>query len=50
LPVDAASNLPRFAYVHAPDGSPDLGFRFAGLAPSGKLPASIDFALRGQPE
>jgi hypothetical protein len=25
LPVDPVTNLPRFAYVHAPDGSPDLG-------------------------
>ena len=46
LPVDAATNLPHFAYVHAPNGSPDLGFRFAGVAPTGPLPASIDFALR----
>ncbi len=45
LPVDPATNLPHFAYVHAPDGSPDLGFRFAGVAPTGPLPDSIDFAL-----
>ena len=50
LPVDPATNLPHFAYVHAPDGSPDLGFRFAGLAPTGPLPASIDFALRRRQE
>ena len=30
-----ATNLPRFSYVHAPDGSPELGFRFAGLAQGG---------------
>ncbi len=46
LPVDAATNLPHFAYVYAPDGSPDLGFRFAGVAPTGALPDSIDFGLR----
>ncbi|HEX2942325.1 MAG TPA: calcineurin-like phosphoesterase family protein [Rhodopila sp.] len=46
LPVDPATNLPRFAYVHAPNGSPDLGFRFAGVAPTGPLPSSIDFPLR----
>ncbi len=46
LPVDPATNLPHFAYIHAPQGSPDLGFRFAGLAPTGNLPASIDFPLR----
>ena len=50
LPVDPATNLPHFAYLHAPDGSPDLGFRFEGVAPTGKLPASIDFALRRQTE
>ncbi len=37
LPVDAATNLPHFAYVHAPDGSPDLGFRFEGVAPTGPV-------------
>src|SRR3954464_15691684 len=41
LPVDPATNLPRFAYVYAPSGSPDLSFRFAGVAPTGKLPDSI---------
>ena len=50
LPVDPATNLPQFAYVHAPDGSPDLGFRFAGVAPTGPLPASMDFGLRRKQE
>jgi hypothetical protein len=50
LPVDRATNLPRFAYVHAPNGSPDLGFRFAGVAPTGPLPASIDFGLHRRDE
>lgn len=50
LPVDAATNLPHFAHLHAPDGSPDFGFRFAGVAPTGKLPDSIDFGLRRAPE
>lgn len=36
--------LPRFAYVHRPEGSPP-GLRYAGLGPTGPLPASIDFAL-----
>ncbi|MGC4051651.1 MAG: metallophosphoesterase N-terminal domain-containing protein [Paludibaculum sp.] len=50
-PVDPVTQLPRFAYVHAPAGSPtDLGFRFAGLAPTGPLPESIDFTLRRQAE
>ncbi len=43
-PVDAATGLPRFAHVHAPDGSP-AGLRYRGLGPTGALPASIDFAL-----
>ena len=33
-----------------PDGTPDLGFRFAGVPPTGLLPASIEFGLRRQPE
>lgn len=50
-PLDPATNLPRFAYVYAPDGTPaDLDFRFHGLSPSGPLPASIDFPLRRQDE
>lgn len=40
--------LPRFSYTHKPAGSPALKFR--GLAPTGPLPASIDFALRRQRE
>jgi C terminal of Calcineurin-like phosphoesterase/N terminal of Calcineurin-like phosphoesterase len=49
--VDPATNLPRFAYAHAPDGTPNAGiYRFAPLAPTGALPASVDFALRRQDE
>ncbi|MCW3475586.1 calcineurin-like phosphoesterase C-terminal domain-containing protein [Limobrevibacterium gyesilva] len=49
-PVDAAG-LPRFAYVHAPVGTPAaLDLRFPGLAPTGPLPESIDFPLRRQDE
>jgi hypothetical protein len=50
LPVDPATNLPKFAFVHAPGGSPDLGFRFAGVAPTGPLPGSVDFGVRRQLE
>jgi 3',5'-cyclic AMP phosphodiesterase CpdA len=51
VPVDPERNLPRAAYVHAPAGTPAaLGLRFRGLAPTGPLPASIDFALRRQDE
>jgi hypothetical protein len=50
-PVDPETQLPRFAYVHAPNGSPaGLAFRFAGLSPTGPLPESIDFRLHRQEE
>jgi hypothetical protein len=49
-PVDPATNLPRFTYIHMPDGTPDLGFRFPGIPPTGDLPDSIDFPLRAQQE
>ena len=49
--VDPATNLPRFSYVYSPDGTPDsIDVRFAGLAPTGPLPDSIDFGLRRQDE
>jgi hypothetical protein len=39
--------LPRFYYIHQPEGTPaHLGLRYRGIAPSGPLPSSIDFALR----
>lgn len=41
-------NLPQFHYVHKPGGSPVL--KYAGVAPTGPLPASIDFALHRQRE
>jgi hypothetical protein len=50
-PVDPITQLPHFAYVHSPTGSPaSLGLRFAGMAPTGPLPDSIDFVLRRQDE
>ncbi|MEM9675523.1 MAG: metallophosphoesterase N-terminal domain-containing protein, partial [Bacteroidota bacterium] len=42
LPVNAM-NLPQFYYIHKPNGSPELDF--AGVAPTGKLPKSVDFTL-----
>jgi hypothetical protein len=41
--------LPRFYYIHKPAGSPP-GLRFPGVAPTGPLPASVDFPLAPQPE
>ena len=46
VPLDG-NNLPRFHYIHQPDGSPpDLDLRFRGIAPTGPLPQSLDFGLR----
>lgn len=36
-------NLPRFFYIHKPNGSPRS--RFPGVEPTGPLPSSIDFPL-----
>jgi hypothetical protein len=45
----SAHNLPRFYHVHKPQGSP-TDWRYAGIAPTGPLPQSLDFALRPQKE
>lgn len=49
VPLDA-QNIPRGYYIHKPNGSPDEGFLFAGVAPTGPLPESVDFALRANDE
>lgn len=41
-PVDSL-NLVKFFYIHKPAGSPKL--RYEGVAPTGPLPASVDFPL-----
>ena len=41
-------NLPRFYYIHKPEGSPEL--KFKGVAPTGELPKSVDFPLYEQQE
>lgn len=38
-------NLSRFYYIHKPNGSPDDEFVYAGVEPTGPLPASIEFPL-----
>ena len=43
------NRLPKFYYIHKPHGSPE-GLKYAGVAPTGPLPASIDFPLTEQPE
>lgn len=47
-PIGALGS-PRFAYLHRPSGSPPA-LRPFGLAPTGPLPASVDFALTRSPE
>ena len=47
VPTDS-TNLPRYYYLHKPAGSPAA--KFPGVAPTGPLPASVDFALRPQQE
>ena len=38
-----AKNVPQFYYIHKPAGSAKL--KFGGIAPTGQLPKSVDFAL-----
>lgn len=38
-----ADNLPQYFYIHKPQGSPQL--KYKGVAPTGPLPKSVDFAL-----
>ena len=50
-PVDPVTMLPRFYTIHQPAGSPaSLGLTYEGIAPTGPLPASIDFELTRQEE
>jgi calcineurin-like phosphoesterase family protein len=51
LPLEPATNLPRFHYVHQPKGTPaELNLRYRGIEPTGPLPQSVDFALRKSEE
>ncbi len=44
--LDEATRLPRFSYIYQPDGTPAvLDLLYPGLAPTGPLPASVDFGL-----
>ena len=49
VPPVNEDRLPRFFHIHQPKGSP-ASLRFQGVAPTGPLPASIDFPLRRQEE
>lgn len=46
-PVDD-KKIPRFYYIHKPDGSPKL--RYPGVQPTGELPKQINFPLYPQKE
>jgi len=49
--LQPGTNLPRFSYHHAPQGTLEsLGLRYPGLEPTGPLPDSIDFGLQRQVE
>src|SRR5262245_4372026 len=51
LPLEPATNLPRFYHVHQPKGTPaELNLRYRGIEPTGPLPQSVDFALRKSEE
>lgn len=39
-----ADNLPQYFYIHKPKGSP-AQLKYPGVAPTGPLPKSVDFAL-----
>lgn len=41
--VDPVTQLPKFFYIHKPNGSPAL--KYGGVPPTGPLPASVDFPL-----
>jgi 3',5'-cyclic AMP phosphodiesterase CpdA len=42
------NRLPKFYYIHKPGGSPPS--KYPGVAPTGPLPASVDFPLHPQKE
>ncbi len=49
MPPVNRQQLPQFYYVHKPKGSPTT-LKYPGVAPTGPLPASVDFPLRRQDE
>jgi C terminal of Calcineurin-like phosphoesterase/N terminal of Calcineurin-like phosphoesterase/Calcineurin-like phosphoesterase len=47
VPIDPNGMLPRFYYIHQPNGTPaQAGLRARGIDPTGELPGAVDFALR----
>ena len=50
-PIDPKTGHHRFYHIHQPDGTPAaLNLAFDGVAPTGPLPASVDFGLKKQDE
>ena len=45
----SSTHLPRFYYVHKPNGSP-ANLEYPGVSPTGPLPSSVDFPLQKQEE
>ena len=39
------NKVPRFSYIHQPNGSPEFIQEYEGIEPTGPLPESVDFAL-----
>lgn len=48
VPARPGDNIPQYYYLHRPQGSPKT--RYEGIAPTGPLPAALDFPLRKQAE
>lgn len=44
------NNVPQFFYFHQPNGSPSVIQKYPGLAPTGPLPAMINFPLYKEPD
>jgi hypothetical protein len=50
-PLAPETHLPQYSYIYEPQGTlASLGLRYPGIAPTGPLPASIDFPLRRRAE
>lgn len=47
-PTDPKTGIAQHYYVHKPEGSPDV--KFGGVAPTGRLPETLDFPLIRQTE
>jgi len=45
MPIMDENNVPRFYYIHYPEGSPEYIQEFRGIEPTGDLPESVDFPL-----